>query len=197
MSFLERLVTDGSNHAEWLQARYAGITASDVAKLASRTSIESTARNKLLKGVSGGGFGNAYTQHGIEREPVIAAWVETNFGIHPSQALYHAPNNRRHLATPDGIREHNGIIELSEIKTTNKPFKGVPRNYLRQIYWQQHVLEAERTLFVWEQHSNFIPVSDHPQWMWVERNERAIKDLVQLADELIERLHELADEQRR
>lgn len=89
----------------------------------------------------GTGFGgNVFTQHGRTREPAIAAWVAATHGILPSDALYHAQQDQRHLATPDGLAVRaSGSIELAEIKTTNKELRSIPRNYLRQIWWQQYV----------------------------------------------------------
>lgn len=183
--FSARIVTDGSDRVAWLRARSRGITATDVAKLSTPRSIESAAIAKLY----GSGFnGNAYTEHGLQREPEIAAWVENEFGIASSQALFHAPRDRRHLATPDGLMEsREGAVTLSEIKTTNKPWRTIPRHYMRQVWWQQYVLGAERTLFVWEQHENFVPVGD-PQFKWIERDETEITKLLGLVDQLIETL---------
>lgn len=190
IAYLSRMVTDGSDEAAWLRARSRGITATDVAKLNSVNAIPTAALEKLR----GSSFtGNVYTEHGKTREPVIAAWVKENFSIEPSSALFHSEAETRHLATPDGI----GVVEeklfLAEIKTSQKPFEGVPAGYLRQVYWQQYVLGAERTLFVWEQHENFVPVSDTPKHLWIERDERAIRDLVFLANGLIGELHRLTN----
>ena len=41
-----------------------------------------------------------------------------------------------------------GRVQLCEIKTTNKSWRSIPRSYMRQVWWQQHVLGAERTLAV-------------------------------------------------
>lgn len=180
-----RIVADGTNRMEWLRARTRGITATDVAKLSTPRSIDAAAWEKL----HGSTFtGNAYTRHGTEREPVIAEWVLREHGIAPSQALYHAEFDRRHLATPDGLREREGgALELAEIKTTNKEWRSIPRNYLRQIWWQQYVLGAERTLMVWERHENFVPVGD-PEVKWIDRDENEIAHLVTLAGRLIDTL---------
>lgn len=166
----------------WLRARSRGITATDVAKLSTRRSIETAAHQKLF----GSSFsGNAYTEHGRVREPVIASWVESEYGIAPSQALFHAETDLRHLATPDGVvLRESGSVELCEIKTTNKAWRSIPRHYLRQIWWQQYVLGAERTLMVWEQHEDFVPVGE-PQFRWVDRDESEIERLVKLAGDLI------------
>ncbi len=189
-AYLSRMVTDGSDEAAWLRARSRGITATDVAKLNSVNAIPNAALEKLR----GSSFtGNAFTEHGKTREPVIAAWVLENYGIEPSSALFHAVDDQRHLATPDGVALLEGAVTLAEIKTSGKPFEGVPAGYLRQVYWQQYVLGAERTLFVWEQHKNFEPVAAEPKWLWIERDDRAIKDLVFLANGLIGELHRLTN----
>ena len=183
-TYRDRVVADGLNYVEWLRARSRGITASDAAQLATPNSIDRVATAKLF----GSGFsGNIYTDYGAKREPEIAAWVRQEFSIESSQALFHAEHDVRHLATPDGIAERDGRLELAEIKTTNKPWRSIPRHYLRQIWWQQHVLGAERTLIVWEQHENFVPVGD-PQSRWVDRDENEIAKLVSLAGDLINTL---------
>ncbi|MFF5794317.1 YqaJ viral recombinase family protein [Paeniglutamicibacter sp. NPDC012692] len=180
---LGRIVADSSDRIAWLRARSQGITATDAAKLSTPRSIQSAAWDKL----NGSSFGgNPYTEHGRNREPVIAAWVQENFGIAPSTQLFHAAENRIHLATPDGlgIRE-TGAVELSEIKTTNKPFKSIPRHYLRQMFWQQYVLGAERTLFVWEPHIEFVPTHDEPLTRWVDRDDAEIGDLIGKVDQMV------------
>jgi hypothetical protein len=54
------------------------------------------------------------------------------------------------------------------------------------VWWQQYVLGAERTLVVWEQHRDFVPIEHEPQCRWVERDENEIHVLVTLADRLLE-----------
>ncbi|MGP9606763.1 YqaJ viral recombinase family protein [Glutamicibacter sp. 287] len=185
---LQRVLADSTNRIEWLRARAQGITATDVAKLSTEKSIRNAAWDKLY----GSGFsGNTYTDHGRRREPVIAAWVQENFNIFPSSQLFHAQHSRLHLATPDGLGfDEDGSPVLAEIKTTNKPFKKIPKNYLRQVLWQQHVIGAQRTLFVWEQHHNFVPVQAVPEFIWIERDDSMIQDLIDKAELLIQALRE-------
>ncbi|HEY9497942.1 MAG TPA: YqaJ viral recombinase family protein [Terrimesophilobacter sp.] len=167
----------------WLKARSSGVTATDVARLSSERALHAVAMDKVL----GSSFtGNAYTEHGLAREPEIARWVKSVYGIDPSLDLYRAENNPLHLATPDGIRLWDGRLELAEIKTTVKPWRSIPRSYLRQVWWQQYVLGAERTLVVWEQHRDFVPVEAEPRCRWVDRDDNEIHQLVTLADRLLE-----------
>ncbi|MFC9918532.1 YqaJ viral recombinase family protein [Agromyces binzhouensis] len=181
-----RIVADSGDRVAWLRARARGVTATDAAKLASESSVRAAANEKLHDGRSRGFGGSRYTDHGREREPVIARWARAEHGIAPSSLLFHAESDRRHLATPDGLKVlGDGTLELCEIKTTSKPWRGIPRGYLRQVWWQQYVLGAERTLVVWEQHDGFVPIGD-PQCRWVDRDEDQIAQLVRLAGMLLE-----------
>jgi hypothetical protein len=182
-----RIVADSRDRVAWVRARSRGITATDVASLTSVNAIDRAADAKLM----GSGFsGNAYTAHGRVREPEIARWVAATHGIVPSSALFHAEVEKRHLATPDGIAvDAAGRVTLAEIKTTNKSWRSIPRSYLRQVWWQQHVLGAERTLVAWEEHDGFVPVGDEPRCAWVDRDDAEIAKLVRLATQLIDELH--------
>ncbi len=192
-----RIVADSTDRVAWLRARSQGITATDVAKLATPKSVQNAAFDKI----NGTGFsGNTFTDHGRAREPVIAAWVLENYGIEPSTNLFHAHEQPRHLATPDGVGPGGGTggsapgqLELAEIKTTSKAWRSVPRNYLRQIWWQQYVLGADRTLLVWEQHENFVPLAGDPEFRWIERDEDQIAILVGFANDLIDILNRQRD----
>lgn len=148
--------------------------------------MRAVARDKLL----GTGFGgNAFTDHGRAREPEIARWVRARHGIEPSSGLYHADAEERHLATPDGVAEFGSTVVLAEIKTTGHAWRSIPRSYLRQVWWQQYVLGAERTLVVWEQHDDFVPIAAEPQCQWVERDDNEIHLLVGRANRLLELLN--------
>jgi hypothetical protein len=182
-----RIVADSRDRVAWVRARSRGITATDVATLTSVNAIARAADAKLM----GSSFsGNAFTAHGREREPEIARWVAATHGILPSSALFHAEVEKRHLATPDGIAvDAGGRVTLAEIKTTNKSWRSIPRGYLRQVWWQQHVLGAERTLVAWEEHQDFVPVGDEPRCAWIDRDDAEIAKLVRLATALIDELH--------
>ena len=178
----DRIVADATDRMAWLKARARGVTATDVARLSGPKALRALALEKLL----GSGFsGNAFTAHGRLREPEIAHWARRVYGMQASSALFHADGRRDHLATPDGWRERGSVLELCEIKTTNSAWKSIPRHYLRQVWWQQYVLGAERTLVVWEQHDDFVPIGAEPECRWVDRDENEVYRLVGLADQLL------------
>ena len=178
----QRIVAYSDDRLGWLKARARGVTATDVARMSSARVLPGISLEKLL----GTGFsGNAFTDHGRVREPEIGRWASRVHGMRHSTALVHADGNRLHLATPDGFRERDGALELCEIKTTVSQWRGIPRSYLRQVWWQQYVFGAERTLVVWERHRDFVPVDAEPECRWVDRDENEIHRLVALADGLL------------
>jgi hypothetical protein len=182
VSHRQRIVADARDRVAWLKARARGVTATDAARLGSDAAVRAVAMEKLLGSRFGG---NAYTEHGRLREPAIGRWARSVYGMEPSTALFHAEGRREHLATPDGIRERDGRVELCEIKTTTSRWRGIPRSYLRQVWWQQYVLGAERTLVVWERHEEFVPVAAEPESRWVDRDDVEILRLVHLADQVL------------
>jgi hypothetical protein len=180
-----RIVAQSGDRVAWVRARSRGVTATDAARLSSERAVKAVVYDKLL----GSGFhGNAFTDHGRVREPQIARWVAREHGIPSSTALFHAAGEKLHLATPDGVVERGGELLLAEIKTTGKAWRSIPRGYLRQVWWQQYVLGADRTLVVWEQHHEFVPIRPVPKCQWVERDENEIHMLVQLANRMLEAL---------
>lgn len=184
----QRILCSADDEAQWLQMRRNGITATDAARLATPASVRGVTNDKLM----GSSFqGNAYTEFGRRREPVIAKWLQEEHGIHSCGLLIRAAEHERHLATPDGLAEWGSEVVLAEIKTTNKPWKRIPRNYLRQVWWQQYVVGAERTLFVWERHDDFVVQDAQPQSVWIERDDAEIAKLVKFADEVLERVDAL------
>ena len=184
-----RIVAQASDRVAWVRARSRGVTATDAARFSSEAALKAVLQDKIL----GSGFhGNAFTEHGKVREPEIARWVAREHGIPWSAALYHAADEPLHLATPDGVVERGGAVLLCEIKTTGRSWRSIPRSYLRQVWWQQYVLGAERTLVVWEQHDQFIPVRPEPRSRWVERDESEIHGLVTLANRFLAAMKEPA-----
>lgn len=190
--FMSRRLASMEDRAAWMKARLFNVTASDVASLSRESSIPSILSKKFESEF----YGNKYTAHGEAREPFIVDWVSREHGIAGNSSVFHSESSERHLATPDGIGSSSGELVLAEIKTTNKPFARVPVKYLRQIYWQQYVLGASRTLFVWEEHKDFVPVRSEPEFVWVERDDEKIGELVRLSNLLLERIDDFRSAQR-
>lgn len=160
-----------------------------------------------------------YARHGSVREDSIAEWIEATFGIQPSKHVYAHPANDRWLATPDGMYIEpfsDGYAPgtedavISEIKTHGTSLLPGPldsRNvlrfvdpksafakerYYRQVQWQMLVMNARRTLFVWEVRSKerdpeagiWMP-DGAPEWCWIDRDDEYIARLVDEAQDAL------------
>lgn len=182
--FHAQLLTDSSgapisseNRPAWLQARRNGVTATDVGKIVKLNGTFSSQRSPLMEAKLTGQEGPFLQvfQHGIDREPAIAAWVAEKFGILPNSLLCRG-DNPRHLATPDGI----GAGVVAEIKTSTRPLDQTIGTYRDQLQWQLHVTKSERLLFVVENRNTLWK-----ETRWVERDEYRIFILAQHADAFI------------
>lgn len=178
-----KIVAHSDDRDNWLIARNSGITASNAGALATEGSIDSILKSKFYTDF----VGNPATDWGIEREPLLIDWAKFN----QNKYLFCADDNKRFMATPDGLRlDDNGNLELCQAKTSSKPLQKIPSNYYRQMQWEMYVMGATRNLLVWEQHENFVPVNPEPIALWIERDEQTINKLKQLAEVLLRRLDE-------
>jgi hypothetical protein len=191
-------IASADDRVTWLALRRAGVTATDVSGIPDKGLTDAAVRRILAeKRGDVAGFRSAAMDHGSKREPAIAAWVEREsaadaFGgglLVPSRGLYAHPEHAWRLATPDGLSaDWDRRRELLEVKTTVHTWRSIPRNYLRQVWWQQHVLGAHRTLVVWERHEDGVPVDLEPSWCWVDRDDDEVAHVIDLAQALTERI---------
>jgi predicted phage-related endonuclease len=182
------------DRTRWVELRREGVTATDVAGIPDKGLTDAALRRILAdKRGHGSDYRSAAMTHGSKREPVIAAWVEREsshgaFGsgtLSPSSGLFAHPEHAWRLATPDGVSaDWDAHRELVEIKTTVHEWRSIPRAYLRQVWWAQHVTGADRTLVVWERHEDGIPTAFEPSWCWVDRDDAELAALIPLAIDL-------------
>lgn len=190
MSFT--LVNDGTDRASWLAARSASpdsVSATDAARIMTG-SAQGWASLRKEKASTKSWRGNAATQHGKDREPVIAAFGLDRFGLQPSAALLGRWGREHDLATPDALAQPQvtglGIPELSglmrgveyhvaafgEYKTTVKDWPtwaDVPKRYYWQVVWQFLVTGADRCYFIFEAHENGVPIHMEPRVFEIDR----------------------------
>lgn len=150
MSYLDRVLADGTDRDAWKVARFPVIGASDAKVLAKKESVHLYLASKLKREVF---TGNAFTDNGYRWEPIVLGWA----GYQHNQALFHAPDEPGFAATPDGIRDlGNGRIALAECKvkhvTLDKRVTKPTLGERRQLAWQFRV----------------FPEADYIDWCWVE-----------------------------
>lgn len=141
----------GSSDADreaWLAERRNGVTATELRDIMIAPDRERAIRELVKKKREGDLFaGNAYTQWGNEREPIIARWL-AGYGVIPESRVFHAEANSRHLMSPDGISEDwDGRLVLDEIKTCGHALPMgsddlAKKGYVWQMQWGCYVLDA-------------------------------------------------------
>ena len=184
---------------EWLRQRRSVVTATDVAKIKTGTdkAFASLWREKRTPSTF---RGNRFTQHGKDREPVIAAMLsEDRPWLHPNVALLVSEDDARFGATPDMVSD-DGLV-LGEIKTRRLSddkdewlswadvcADQTGRKYQTQVQWQLFVTGAERCVFAVEHWSDEDGWADlRPLRVFdVERDEDLISELRDVAERFLD-----------
>ena len=187
-----------SGEEEWLRQRRSVVTATDVAKIktGSDKAFASLWREKRTPSTF---RGNRFTQHGKDREPVIAAMLsEDRPWLHPNVALLVSEDDARFGATPDMVSD-DGLV-LGEIKTRRLSddkdewlswadvcADQTGRKYQTQVAWQLFVTGAERCVFAVEHWSDEDGWADlRPLRVFdVERDEDLIAELCDVAERFL------------
>ena len=184
---------------EWLRQRRSVVTATDVAKIKTGTdkAFASLWREKRTPSTF---RGNRFTQHGKDREPVIAAMLsEDRPWLHPNVALLVSEDDARFGATPDMVSD-DGLV-LGEIKTRRLSddkdewlswadvcADQTGKKYACQVAWQLLVTGAERCVFAVEHWSDEDGWADlRPLRVFdVERDEDLISELRDVAERFLD-----------
>lgn len=215
------LGASSTDREAWLEQRRHGITATEVRDAAkgSTTEVRRIIADKVansFRDLSG----NQYVAWGQEREPHIAALVESKYGIPPNQRVMASGTNPRYLATPDGYVE-DPVLErrlIAEFKTSKHNLEpGVPTvtpadfnemarakerqetvpyfwttGYYDQAQFQMLVAGAESCLFAWEGHNNDWPnpTPKPVRTFWIVADPERQAYLATVADDLLVKLDE-------
>ncbi len=163
----------------WKRLRRSSIGASDATKLIKQNGERRSSYAKLLAQKKNGEDDEHYSafDHGIEREPFIARWIQINlphYELIPNRFVF-GGEDIRHTATPDMV----GPNLLAEIKTSTKPLRQTLSRYQDQLQWQMHVTDYESVLFVVENRR-----TQEIEHEIVVRDNGRIKLLVAAANEL-------------
>ncbi len=189
------LVSKAKDPNEWHNIRKTGVSATTVAKAATPAGFTRV----IAEWATDTSINNDYTKFGNDSEDSILKFGEQH-GIFANDWLI-AGENKHHFATPDGLSKNHNYV--AEAKTTGKPWDGVaegthqlPVLYRRQIQWQLHCTGAEKCLVLWQLR---VPNGNgwytfgwnEPRTLWIERDEKMIKTLVETATKLEEKLHDI------
>ncbi len=167
----------------WLELRQTSMGASDAMKLLKMNGEKRKGFEQLLEHKRNGAPEQEFWafEHGVEREPHIARWIQINlpnFRLCYNRFVY-AGEDLRHLATPDMV----GPFALAEIKTSTKTLEQARTRYYDQLQWQMHVTRYQYVLFVVE--NRYSGAIEHEL---IERDQRRIDLLIEAANELLDQL---------
>lgn len=182
----DRFIVRSTEVERWLAAREGGVSATTVADAATPAGFDSVIDQRRTGERTPP---NGYMLFGTESEPVLMEYAHREHGIIPSDWLI-AGENRLHLATPDGLSLDHSLI--AECKTTGKDWGDKPPiRYRRQVQWQLATTGAERCLFLWnlrvpDEHGWFYLEWLEPKTLWIERDEKMIGQLKEVAERLLE-----------
>lgn len=198
------IIDQNTDREAWLEARRAGVTATEIAALAK--GYGSDRRRILAEKLTGERqdlSGNRYIEWGNQREPVIQEWISENFDIDPANGLYRHPDDPRWMATPDCLSDDatmTGEIKTSgknldpgKVNESNTLIKIDPDSYFAttgyydQMQWQMFVTGSIECLFVWEQHDGNWP-NPEPlplRYVWISRDEARIAHLITIAEKFV------------
>lgn len=201
LDYESRAGASDNDRAAWLAERLQGPTATELAKIMISGSREQAIRDLVKQKREGDSFtGNAYTEWGKQREPIIAADL-AGFGVAPESRVIHAAIDSRYLASPDGVSvDFDGNLVLDEIKTSGKLLaKGSPAlaatGYEWQMQWCCYVTGAIGCWLNVEQRlgepGNFRPGGRSREYF--PRDEGMIAQLIEVADQVLAAMDEPAE----
>jgi len=185
MSHLDRIVNNGADREAWLASRRGRIGASTAAKFSKAESIDLYVAGMLS---DNNWSGNEYTRSGHRWEPMMLAYAD----IPQNLALFHAPGEEGHVATPDGLTE--GRVRLAECKAKhNRIVTGPTLGEWRQVSWQFIVIpEAEECEFIWAEIVDGKLRNDEPKSITIPRTHPKVIELqnkmLPIAREVLPRL---------
>lgn len=177
-----------ADKAAWLYFRQNCVGATDARKLVKLNGAKSKQWDGLLWQKFSGEESFEFDSFalGIEREPLIAAWVAETF---PGERFVHNTlllrgENARHVATPDMV----GVGSLCEIKVSTAPLKKAKTTYRDQMQWQMHVTGAHHVLLVVENRFTRLIETE-----WIFRSQNRIDTLADFAGIFLRELDELIE----
>ena len=190
-----QVLASSEDREAWLAARRGGVTATDIARLASGGAKEWQKVREEKDGIDDFA-GNMFTQWGNDRENIIGEKFNTMMGGgFVANSNVHSVNEGRYMATPDMIGVGNNA--LCQIKTAlhTQEWNGVPpKKYYDQCQWEMLVMGADVNYLVVEwsrretnpstgvtQMAVAFPDQD-PEVITIARSDKRIRELMEVAD---------------
>lgn len=169
----------------WFDGRTMVVTATEVATLI-RGGAGAWAAIRAEKNGVRRTFTNRAMTHGTEREPILAEYARTSFGLIPCSALLIDPDYPKYGASPDAITVDGSMV--GEFKTTIHDWESwddVPPRYRDQMLWQMFITGARQGKLVFEPHEDYVPFYPFPKVFDLEYDESRVRELREVADQFL------------
>lgn len=195
MISVDRFIAPSSARSSWMAARVGGVTATQVARAATPKGFEDELQGVLNPTEI---LDNPYMAFGRDNEQWIMLALKDEYGVLPNEWLVAHETERWQLATPDGLSlDHRMTAEVKTTGTDWGSWDKVPIHYRRQVQWQLHVTGAETSVFAWllrkeNKFGQFVPAWFEPKSVLVERDEKMIEQLREVATRLRDSIAELS-----
>lgn len=143
------LSSQAEDYEGWQADRSTGVTASEMSILAHGSRAAWAKLKAEKQGIAPKWTGNKYTQWGHDREPVIMAFLEAEYGIVPNDHVLRNDDDPRAMGTPDGTHPKGDV--LGEAKTSKKDrWERVSAGYVTQAQWNMRVTGASAVVLAVE-----------------------------------------------
>ncbi len=188
----ERFLVPSRERERWLAVRAEGVTATAVAKAVTPDGFREVIDQSRHPGDLPD---NDYMRFGREQEGPIIDKLRTVVDIEANDWLIakDLADKKWMMATPDGLSPDHRVI--AEVKTTGRDWErwaAVPAHYQRQVQWQLFVTGAEVCVFAWmlrvTKDRQMVPAWPGPKFVEVERDERLMERLEEIAHRLYKEL---------
>lgn len=180
----ERFIVQSRHRDDWLEARARGVTATAVAECATPSGFAAHVASWSEPPFEG----NGYTEFGSWAERFVMEHAHREYGILPNDWMIQGETPWQY-GTPDGLSLDHSLI--AEAKTGGTVPASVKRQHRDQCLWNLHISGAERCLYLFQLRAvandgSFYLGLIEPVTFWVDRDEKRIAQLVEVAHRIME-----------
>lgn len=193
VQLLSYTILENEGYEDWLEQRRNYVTATELSKLIRSPGFADDLRAFKL------GIANPpnlrhlpAVQHGVEREPDIAAWVQEQFPtLIPNRSLC-ISDSEKIAATPDAISTKDSMVGefktvRADVLTEHMLHDSWPTpTYYDQVQVQLAVTGYDTCVFAWEPYSTaesgqLVPLEDHRDYKIIRADHERQRELIRCA----------------
>ena len=193
VQLLSYTILENEGYEDWLEQRRKYVTATELSKLIRSPGFADDLRAFKL------GIANPpdlrhvpAVQHGVDREPDIAAWVQEQFPtLIPNRSLCIAEGEQI-AATPDAISTEDSMVGefktvRADVLTEHMLHDSWPTpTYFDQVQVQLAVTGYDKCVFAWEPYSvaesgQLVALEDHRDYKIIEADPERQRELIRCA----------------